>query len=147
MAAAYLSITPYLIIKNAAEAILFYKTVFNAVEISRLTIGDRVGHAELKIGDARIMIAGEFPEWGMTAAEKGASCPVFLLMVVDDVDSVVNKAVEGGAEILMPVENQFYGDRSGTILDPFGLKWAISTHVEDIDDEEMRKRAESAIQK
>jgi PhnB protein len=135
------SITPYLVIKNAEKAIKFYKEAFGAKEITRLMIGDKVGHAELQINDSMIMLADEFPVWGMTSAEKIGDSPVILLMSVDDADSVFNRAVAEGAKVFSPVETQFYGDQSGSIIDPFGHRWTISSHVEDISDEEMKKRA------
>jgi PhnB protein len=143
----YGSITPYLVIKNAEKAIEFYRKAFGAKEITRLMIGDKVGHAELLINDSRIMLADEFPHWGMTSAENIGDSPVIILMSVDDVDSVFNRAVAEGAKVFSPVETQFYGDRSCSIIDPFGHRWTISTHVEDVSEEEMKKRAESLFKK
>ncbi|MDP4222438.1 MAG: VOC family protein [Bacteroidota bacterium] len=137
----YGSITPYLVIRNAEKAIDFYKKAFGAKEITRLMVGDKVGHAELLINNSRIMLADEFPEWGMSSAQKIGDSPVIMLMSVNDADAVFNRAVAEGAKAFSRVELQFYGDRSGTLIDPFGHKWTISSHAEDISEEEMKKRA------
>jgi PhnB protein len=145
----YNSITPYLIIKGAAQAIEYYKNVFNATEVLRMDGPDgKVGHAELKIGDSRIMLADENPSMGQghtSAASIGAS-PVSLYLYLPDVDRVVERAASAGAKILKPVEDQFYGDRSGFIQDPFGHLWGIATHVEDVAPNELEQRAKKAQQ-
>jgi len=139
----YHSITPYLVMKDAARAIDFYKQVFGATEVFRMPQPDgRVGHAELKIGDSHIMLADEFPEMGFTGPQPGAGTPpVSILLYVENVDSVVEKAVAAGAKLMRPVKDQFYGDRSGTLQDPFGHVWTVATHVEDVSPDEMQKRA------
>jgi PhnB protein len=145
----YNSITPYLIIKGAAQAIDYYKNVFGASEVFRMDGPDgKVGHAELKIGDSRIMVADENPNMGQgytSAATIGAS-PVSLYLYIPDVDSVVERAVSAGAKLLKPVEDQFYGDRSGFIQDPFGHLWGVATHVEDVAPQELEERARKAKQ-
>ncbi len=144
----YNTVTPYLIVTEAKNAIEFYKKAFGAKEISRLMMGDgKVGHAELMIGNTRVMLADEFPEWGMKSASTIGDSPVMLMLFVEDADKVVNLASKSGAKILSPVQDQFYGDRSGTIEDPFGHKWTVSTHIEDVSPEEMRKRADMLFPK
>ena len=139
----YNSVTPYLIIKGAAQAIEYYKKVFGATETVRMNGPDgKVGHAELKIGNSHIMLADENPSMGQghtSAATIGAS-PVSLYVYLPDVDQVVQRAHAEGAKILKPVETQFYGDRSGFIQDPFGHLWGVATHVEDVSPETMRER-------
>jgi PhnB protein len=143
----YNSVTPYLIIKGAAKAIDYYKNVFGATEVVRMAGPDgRVGHAELQIGDSHIMLADEFPEMGHRSAESIGASPVSLLVYIPDCDKVVAKAVAGGAKVLKPVEDQFYGDRSGFIQDPFGHLWGIATHIEDVSPKEMVERAKKAMQ-
>ena len=145
----YNTITPYLIIKGAAQAIEYYKKVFGATETVRMNGPDgKVGHAELKIGNSHIMLADENPSMGQghtSAATIGAS-PVSLYVYLPDVDRVVEKAAAEGAKILKPVEDQFYGDRSGFIQDPFGHLWGIATHVEDVSPEVMKERMKKIMQ-
>lgn len=145
----YNSITPYLIVKGAAQAIDYYKNVFGASEVFRMDGPDgKVGHAELQIGDSRIMLADENPNMGQgytSAATIGAS-PVSLYLYIPDVDSVVERAVSAGAKLLKPVQDQFYGDRSGFIQDPFGHLWGVATHVEDVAPQEVEERAKKAKQ-
>ena len=139
----YNHVTPYLIIKGAAQAIEYYKHVFGAIETVRMNGPDgKVGHAELKIGNSHIMLADENPSMGQghtSAATIGAS-PVSLYVYLPDVDRVFEKAVAEGATILKPVQDQFYGDRSGFFQDPFGHLWGIATHVEDVSPQEMKER-------
>jgi PhnB protein len=139
----YNSVTPYLVIKNAAKAIDYYKKVFGATEVMRMNgPNGTVGHAELQIGDSRIMLADENPSMGQghTSAVTIGASPVSLYVYLPDVDSVVKRAAEEGAKILKPVETQFYGDRSGFIQDPFGHLWGVATHVEDVSPETMKER-------
>jgi PhnB protein len=145
----YTSVTPYLIVKGAAQAIEYYKKVFGATELFRMAGPDgRVGHAELEIGNARVMLADENPNMGEghTSAERIGASPVSLYVYLPDVDRVVERAVAEGANILKPVQNQFYGDRSGFIRDPFGHLWGIATHVEDVSPQEMEARMKKAMQ-
>jgi PhnB protein len=145
----YHSITPYLVIKGAAQAIDYYKKVFGATELVRMPGPDgKIGHAELQIGDSRIMLADENPGMGQghsSAATIGAS-PVSLYLYLPDVDRVMEGAAAAGAKVLKPTQDQFYGDRSGFIQDPFGHLWGIATHVEDVSPEEMKERMKKAMQ-
>jgi PhnB protein len=137
----YNSITPYLVIKGAAEAIEYYKNVFGATEVMRMAQPDgRIGHAELKIGNSHIMLADEFPEMEHRGPLSLGSSPVSMLLYVEDVDKIVERAVAAGAKILKPVQDQFYGDRSGFIQDPFGHLWGVATHKEDVSPQEMKER-------
>jgi PhnB protein len=139
----YNSITPYLIIKGAAQAIDYYKNVFGATQTVRMDTPDgKVGHAELKIGNSHFMLADENPKMGeghASAATIGAS-PVSLYVYLPNVDQVVQKAVAAGAKMLKPVEDQFYGDRTGFIQDPFGHLWGVATHIEDVSPKDMEER-------
>jgi PhnB protein len=144
----YHAVTPYLAINGGANAIDFYKRAFGATERMRMAQPDgRIGHAELQIGDSCIMLADEFPDMKFHSPAKYGGTPVTLHVYVDDCDAIVNQAVAAGAKIVHPIKNQFYGDRSGTISDPFGHVWHISTHVEDVSPEEMKKRAAAQHQK
>jgi len=139
----YNSLTPYLVIKDAAKAIDYYKKVFGATEVVRMPGPDgKVGHAELQIGNSRLMLADENPSMGQghASATTLGSSPVSLYLYLPNVDEVVKRAVAEGATILKPVQDQFYGDRSGFIRDPFGHLWGIATHVEDVSPEEMKER-------
>ena len=137
----YHTITPYLSIKGAAGAIDFYKKAFGATEVMRLAQPDgRVGHAELQLGDSRIMLADEFPEMGFRGPLSLGGSSVTIHLYVEDVDAVARQAVAAGAKMLRPVQDQFYGDRSGTLTDPFGHLWMVATHKEDVSVEEMQKR-------
>ena len=141
----YHTVTPYLIIKDAAKAIDFYKKAFGATELFRFPQPDgRIGHAELKIGDSPIMLADEFPEMGYRSPQSLGGSPVSILLYVDDVDTLFSKAVAAGGKLQRPVEDKFYGDRSGSLEDPFGHVWHIATHKEDVTPEEMHKRAAAA---
>jgi PhnB protein len=143
----YNSITPYLVIKGAAEAIEYYKNVFGATEIVRMPDpSGRIGHAELKIGNSHIMLADEFPEMEYRGPLTLGSSPVSILLYVEDVDAVVERAVAAGAKVLKPVQDQFYGDRSGFIQDPFGHLWGVATHKEDGSPSEMKERMKKATQ-
>ena len=143
----YHSLTPYLVIKGASDAIEFYKRAFGATEIMRMPSPDgRIGHAELAIGDSKLMLADEYPEMGHRSPQSIGGTGVSLMLYLDKVDEVFKRAVAAGAKELQPIKDQFYGDRSGTLQDPFGHVWTISTHVEDVPPEEMRKRAEKYMQ-
>jgi PhnB protein len=142
----YHTVTPYLIVKDAARAIEYYKKAFGATELMRFVIpGDKVGHAEIKIGDSTIMLADEFPEMGARGPESLGGSPVGILLYVADVDARFNQAVAAGATVERPLADQFYGDRSGTLKDPFGHKWTIATHKEDVPPEEMRRRHDAFL--
>ena len=138
----YHSVIPYLIIQDATQALEFYKKAFEAIEVMRMPTPDgKIGHAEIKIGDSHIMLADEFPERGFRGPKALGGTPVGIMVYVENVDETVSKAVAAKAKILQPVKNQFYGDRSGQIEDPFGHSWYIATHIEDVPPKEMEKRA------
>jgi len=145
----YNSISPYLVIKGAAQAIEYYKKVFGATEVFRMNQPDgKVSHAELQIGDSRIMVSEENPKMGqghVSAAGVGAS-PVSLYLYLPDVDRIVARAVAEGAKILKPVQDQFYGDRSAFLQDPFGHLWSVATHIEDVAPKDLEERAKKVMQ-
>jgi PhnB protein len=142
----YRSLTPYLFIKGAAAAIEFYKNVFGATERMRMPGPEgRVMHAELQIGDSILMLADESPQMGALSPQTIGGSGSLISVYVADVDAAVAKAVAGGAKIVRPVKEQFYGDRTGGIIDPYGHIWSVATHVEDVSPEEMRKRAAAAM--
>jgi PhnB protein len=144
----YHSLTPYLIVDGAAKALDFYARVFGAKELMRIPGPDgKVGHAEIRIGDSVIMLADEHPDMGARGPRRLGGSPVSLMLYVKDVDATVKTAVAAGARLLRPVEDKFYGDRSGTIEDPFGHQWHVSTHVEDVPPDEMERRAAAAMAK
>jgi PhnB protein len=137
----YHTVTPYLIIRHAADAIEFYKRAFGATEVMRMAEpGGKIGHAEIRIGDSPIMLCDEFPDMDIRSPDSTGS-PVIIHLYVDDVDALVKQAVDAGAQVLRPVEDQFYGDRGGKLRDPFGHIWWIASHVEDVPPEEINKRA------
>jgi PhnB protein len=137
----YHTVTPYLIVKGAARALEFYKKAFNATELYRMEMpGGTVGHAEIQIGDSRIMLADEFPDMGARGPETLGGSPVGLCLYVEDVDAIFKQALAAGGKEERPVKDQFYGDRSGMLRDPFGHQWTIATHKEDLSPEEMQRR-------
>jgi PhnB protein len=143
----YPRVTPYLIVDGAAAAIDFYTSVLGATERMRMDGPDgRVGHAEVAIGDSVIMLADEHPEIDALGPGSRGGTPVSLHVYVEDADSVFERAIGAGAKALRPVEDKFYGDRSGGFEDPFGHRWDVATHVEDIPPEEMSKRAAEAAE-
>jgi PhnB protein len=138
----YPQISPYLAVDGAADAIDFYTEVFGASERMRMPApDDKIGHAELQLGDSLIMLADEFPDMGHRGPKSIGGTPVTINIYVDDVDDVFQRALKKGAKEIRPVENQFYGDRTGQLEDPFGHRWSIGTHVEDVPPDEMEKRA------
>jgi len=143
----YHTVTPYLVINGAAAAIEFYKKAFGATEIMRFPMGDRLGHAEIQIGDSRIMLADPFPEAGHKDPVVLGGSPVGLSLYVEDVDAMFKRAIDAGAKVEpnMEVKDQFYGDRSGSLVDPYGHKWTIATHKEDVSEDEMRKRGDAMM--
>lgn len=142
----YPRITPYLCIDGASDAIEFYGKVLGATERMRMPApGGKVGHAELQIGDSLIMLSDEFPEMGVRNPKSIGGTPVTISVYVENVDQVFDAAVQAGANALRPVEDQFYGDRSGQFEDPFGHRWSVATHVEDVPPEEMEERAAAAM--
>jgi PhnB protein len=142
----YHTVTPYLAVDDAAAAIEYYKKAFGAKERVRMDTPDgRIGHAELEIGDSLVMLADPFPQSSTTPPRElgGTSAGVF--MYVEDVDAVVKKAVDAGATVTMEVADQFWGDRFGTVTDPFGHSWSLATHVEDLTPEEIAERGKAAM--
>ena len=139
----YHSISPSLTCKNAARAIEFYKSVFGATEVMRMPRPEgKIMHAELKIGDSIIFINDEFP--GMAEAPApGVTPSLFMFLYTEDVDSVYNRAVSMGSMVVMPLENMFWGDRYGKVMDPFGHQWGIAQHVEDVAPQEMKRRQDA----
>jgi PhnB protein len=146
--AGYHSLTPYLVVKDASGAIEFYKNVFGAKELFRLSGPDgEIGHAELTIGDSVLMLADESPQMGALAPATIGGSPVRILVYVDNVDEIVPRAVASGAKVVRPVADQFYGDRAGGIEDPYGHYWHVATHKEDVSPDEMKRRAEALFSK
>ena len=139
--AGYEGVTPYLICRNAAAAIDFYKRAFGAEELFRIGNDEVVGHAELKLGNAIIMLADEHPSMGAVGPETIGGSPVSLMIYVENVDEFTEKAIAEGLQVLKPVQDQFYGDRSGQFKDPFGHLWAFATHIEDVSPAELNERA------
>lgn len=138
----YHSVTPYLIVQDGARAIAFYEQAFGARELYRMMQPDgRVGHAELAIGDSRVMLADEAPEVDARSPRTIGGSPVTIHLYVEDVDGVVARAEAAGARVVRPVRDQFYGDRLGVLVDPFGHVWSVATHVEDLSAEELTRRA------
>ena len=138
--------TPYLIVDGAARALEFYKQAFGATELFRMpTPEGKVGHAEMQIGDSRLMLADEFPEMGARGPLSLGGTPLGLMLYVADCDAMFARAVSLGAKVIEPLKDHFYGDRSGTMLDPFGHKWTLATHTEDVAPEELEKRAAAAF--
>jgi PhnB protein len=140
----YHSVTPYMIVKGAAKAIDYYKQVFGATELFRMEHEGKVGHAEIKIGDCPIMLADEHPEMGALSPTTVGGNPISLMIYVEDSDKMFNAAIAAGATEMRPLQDQFYGDRSGTLKDPFGHVWTVATHKEDLTPEEIDARAAAA---
>ena len=136
----YHSVTPYMIVDGAAEAIRWYGEAFGATEALRLPMGDKIGHAEIKIGDSFVMLADEWPDMGMLGPKARGGATTSLMIYVEDSDAVFARAIAAGASEERPVQDQFYGDRSGTLVDPFGHRWTISTHIEDVPEDEIQRR-------
>jgi PhnB protein len=137
----YHTLTSYLILQDAGAAIDFYKQAFGAVELFRMNGPDgKVGHAEIKIGDSMLMLGSENLKMGYRGVQSYGGSPISIMLYAEDSDALFNQAVAAGAEVKQAIKDQFYGDRSGTIADPFGFQWTISTHKEDVTPEEMQKR-------
>jgi PhnB protein len=140
------ALMPYIVTQNAAQAIDFYTKSFAATELFRLTGPDgKVGHAELQMGDSKLMLADEYPDFGALSPVTIGGTPVTLHMYVSDVDAVFKAAVDNGATELRKVQDQFYGDRVGWLLDPFGHKWSIATRIEEVTPQEMQRRWSEAM--
>jgi len=141
----YSSVTPYLIVTGAANALDYYKMAFDAQEIMRMPGPDgKIVHAELQIGSSRIMLADESPQMGHKSPQTLGGSGTGLMLYVKDVDDTFQRAVSGGGTVVRPVQDQFYGDRSGNLTDPFGHQWTIATHVEDVAPDEMKRRMDEA---
>lgn len=137
----YHSVTPYLTVKDAANAIAFYQEAFGAQEVLRLSDSrGKIGHAEIRIGDSAVMLADEYPDMDILGPESRGGATAGLALYVEDADAQFERAVKAGARSIRPVEDQFYGDRSGQLEDPFGHRWTIATHIEDVDAAEMQRR-------
>jgi PhnB protein len=146
--AGYHSVTPYLVVNGAAQAIEFYKQAFGATELLRMEgPGGSIGHAEVKIGDSPVMLADEHPQMGFRSPRTLGGPGVSLMIYVENVDEVFPRAIAAGAKEVRPIQNQFYGDRSGTLEDPFGHIWNIATHVEDVSEEEVFRRSAELLKK
>jgi PhnB protein len=141
------TLTPHLVVKGASEAIEFYKKAFGAEEIKRVPgpDGKSLVHAELKIGDSRLLLVDEFPEMDCRGPQSVGGSPVSIHMFVDDADAAFDRALSAGAEVRMPLADQFWGDRYGVLTDPFGHVWSIATHKEDLTAEQISKRAQAAF--
>ena len=141
----YSSVTPYLVVSGAAHALDYYKMAFDAHELMRMPGPDgKIAHAEMQIGSSRIMLADESPQMGHKSPQTLGGTPTSLMLYVTDVDDTFQRAVSGGGKLVQPVKDQFYGDRSGTLTDPFGHQWTIATHIEDVAPEEMKRRMDEA---
>ena len=136
----YHSVTPYLIVDGAEEAIRWYSQALGAEEMLRLPMGDKIGHAEIRIGDSFVMLSDEWPDHGKLGPKTRGGATSSLMIYLEDADAAFGRAVAAGAIVERPVENQFYGDRSGSFTDPFGHSWTVSTHIEDVSEEEMQRR-------
>lgn len=143
----YHSVTPYLIIDGAEEAIRFYEQAFGATEVLRMPMGDtgKLAHAEIRIGDSMVMLSDEWPEMGKLSPKKRGGATSALMVYLDDVDAAYQRAVAAGATAERPPEDQFWGDRMGTLVDPFGHRWTLATHIEDVPDDEMQRRMAEAF--
>jgi PhnB protein len=136
------TVTAYLRIRGAAEALEFYRKAFGAEERYRMAMPDgKVGHAEIKIGDSIVMLADEFPDWNVKGPQSLGGTSVGICLYVEDSDAAFQRAIDAGATVLRPLQDQFYGDRSGTVTDPFGHEWTLSTHKENVPPDELERRA------
>ena len=142
----YHTVTPYLIVDDGPRALEFYREAFGAEELLRIDApGGKIGHAEIRIGNSILMLADECPEMGFRSPKTYGGSPVSLVIYVEDVDARAERAEAAGARVLKPLQDQFYGDRSGTYQDPFGHVWTIATHIEDLSPEEINARAAKAM--
>lgn len=137
----YHSVTPYLVLSDAAKAIQFYTAALGATELYRMPMANgKIGHAELQIGDSRIMLADEFPEHGASSPKTVGGTPITLCIYTENVDALADRFVKAGGKVRRPIQNQFYGDRSGQFEDPEGYQWTLATHIEDVSHDEMQRR-------
>ncbi|WP_203322867.1 VOC family protein [Pseudoxanthomonas beigongshangi] len=139
----YHSVTSYLIVDDAAKALDFYRDAFGAEEMYRLPMGDRIGHAETRIGDTVLMLSDEWPDMNALSPNTRGGATSSFMIYVEDADAAYARAVKAGARADRPVKQEFWGDRIGSVVDPFGHKWSLSTHVEDVAPEEMQRRMEA----
>lgn len=138
------SVTPYLAVRDAVAAVAFYERAFGAQLVMKLTLPDgRYAHAEIRIGDSHLMMAEENPDWGNTSPQTLGGSPVSFMVYVPDVDAAFARALAAGCTQVRPVENQFYGDRTGTLKDPYGFQWSIGTHIEEVSEAEGQRRMEA----
>ena len=138
----YHTVTAYLMVDDAAKALDFYREAFGAEELYRLPMGDKIGHAEIMIGDTHLMLADEFPDLGALGPNKRGGATASFMIYVPDADAAYDRAVEARAKTDRPLKNEFWGDRIGTVIDPFGHKWSLATHMEEVGPEEMQRRME-----
>ena len=136
----YHTVTAYLMVDDAARALDFYREAFGAEELYRLPMGDKIGHAEIMIGDTHLMLADEFPDMGALGPNKRGGATASFVIYVPDADAAYDRAVKAGAKADRPLKNEFWGDRIGTVVDPFGHKWSLATHLEEVSPEEMKQR-------
>jgi len=139
----YHSVTPYLIIDGAAQAIQFYREAFGASEVFRLPMGDKLAHGEIRIGDSHIMLSDEWPDMDLLGPRRRGGATASLMIYLPDVDIAFDRAVRAGATVERPVEDQFWGDRMGTVLDPFGHRWTLATHIREVSPDEMQRHMEA----
>jgi Uncharacterized protein conserved in bacteria len=139
----YHQVTPSIVVDDADKALAFYRDALGAQELYRLPVGDKVGHAEMQIGDSRVMLSDEFPQWGAASPKTRGGATGSLMLYVPDVDAAFDRALKAGATVVQDLQDQFWGDRTGAVADPFGHKWLLATHVEDVPPEEMQRRSES----
>jgi PhnB protein len=136
----YHSVTPYLTVDGAANALDWYAKALGATEVMRMPMGDKIGHAEIKIGNSHVMLSDEWPDMDMLGPKKRGGPTASLMVYLDNVDQAFERAVAAGATVERPVADQFYGDRSGTLIDPFGCRWTLATHMEDLPADEIERR-------
>lgn len=139
----YHSVTPYLIVDDAEAALKFYREALGAEEMVRLPMGGKIGHAEIRIGNSMVMLSDEWPDMGALGPKTRGGATSSFVLYVEDADKAFDRAVKAGAKVDKPVENQFWGDRMGSVTDPFGHKWSFGSHVEDVSPEEMKKRMDA----
>ena len=145
---AYSSVTPYMAVRDAVAAVQFYERALGAELTMKLTMPDgKYAHAEIRIGDAVLMLSEENPEWGNRSPQALGGSPVFFLIYVPDVDAAFARAIDAGCTAVRPVQDQFYGDRSGTVSDPFGFQWTLATHIEEVGEAEGQRRMEAMFAK
>ena len=138
----YHSVTPYLTVDDARAALDFYARAFGATEIMRMEMGDKIGHAEIRIGDSVVMLSDEWPDMDKLSPKSRGGSTAGLMVYLPDVDAAFARAIEAGATVRYPLEDAFWGDRYGKVTDPFGHSWMLATHVEDVPEDEMKRRME-----